>query len=70
MTSGPFSGGFRHDQGGALDPAQPARDEASLTGTALGKLTSTSVSPIAAGADRGEAHQAVPQAVCVHAQTG
>ena len=39
------------DQGGALDPAQPARDEASLTGTALGKLTSTSVSPVAAGAE-------------------
>lgn len=51
MTSGPFSGGVRHDQGGALDPAQPARDEASLTGTALGKLTSTSVSPVAAGAE-------------------
>jgi len=49
--------------------AQPARDEVAPLAVEIGERQSPHTA-LLGGADRGEAHQAVPQAVCVHAQTG
>lgn len=51
MTNGPISGSFQQGLTGSPNPAHPVRDDSTITGTALGKLTSTSVSPLAAAAE-------------------
>ena len=51
MTNGLISSSFQHGLTGSPNPAHPAQSASTITGMALGKLTSTSVSPLAAAAE-------------------